>query len=161
MAEPGLSELARIIDRNGRDAGKLIPILQEAQRVYGYLSEQAMQQVAETLGITVGKVFGVATFYSLFATAPKGKHIIRLCESAPCHIRGAAEICAALEDELGVSPGQTTADGLFTLEYTSCLGVCGVAPAMMVDEAVYGNLTVAKVKEIIGDYRRTAVAAGQ
>ena len=161
MAEPGLAELARIIERHGRDAGKLIPILQETQRAYGYLSEQAMQQVAETLGVTVGKVFGVATFYSLFATAPKGKHIIRLCESAPCHIRGAEEICTALEEELGVSPGQTTADGLFTLEYTSCLGVCGVAPAMMVDEVVYGNLTVAKVREIIGDYRRTAVAAGQ
>lgn len=161
MAEPGLSELAEIIDRNGRDAGRLIPILQEAQRVYGYLSEPAMQQVADALGITVGKVFGVATFYSLFATAPKGMHIIRLCESAPCHIGGAEEICAALEEELGVSPGQTTADGLFTLEYTSCLGVCGVAPAMMIDETVYGNLTVAKVKDIIGDYRRMAVAAGQ
>lgn len=161
MAGTDLAELAKIIGRYGRDAGKLIPILQETQRVYGYLSDQAMQQVAEALGLSVGKVFGVATFYSLFATAPKGKHIIRLCESAPCHIRGAEEICAALEQELGVSPGQTTADGIFTLEYTSCLGVCGVAPAVMVDDVVYGNLTAAKVKEIIGDYRRTAVAAGQ
>ncbi len=161
MAEPGPAELAGIIDRHGRDPGKLLPILQETQRAYGYLSEQAMQQVAEALGIPLSKVFGVATFYSLFATAPKGRHVVRLCESAPCHLRGAEEICAALEEELGVAPGQTTADGLFTLEYTSCLGVCGVAPAIMIDDVVYGNLTAAKAREIIADYRRTALAAGQ
>lgn len=161
MAEFDLAELTQIIDRYGRDSGKLIPILQETQRVYGYLSEEAMRQVADALDLPLGKVFGVATFYSLFATAPKGKHIVRLCESAPCHVRGAEEICAALRNELGVAPGETTADGLFTLEYTSCLGVCGVAPAIMIDDVVFGNLTPERIGEIIAEYRRMAVAAGQ
>ena len=110
-----------------------------------------MQQIAEALGVPWARSSAWPLFTPSSPSAPKGKHIIRFCESAPCHIRGAEEIFAALEEELGVSPGQTTADGLFTLEHTSCLGVCGVAPAMMVDEVVYGNLTRGKIREIIGE----------
>jgi len=150
-------EIAAIVDRHGREASKLLPILQETQRRYGYLPEEAMQQIADALSLPVAKVFGVATFYSLFAVAPKGQHIIRVCENAPCHLRGAEEVFAALREELGIQPGETTADGLFTLEQTSCLGVCGVAPVMMVDEVVYGNLTPTRVREIIANYRRAAV----
>lgn len=156
MAELGLARLEEILSRHEPVASKLIPILQETQRVYGYLSQEAMERIADYTGVPLGKVYGVATFYTLFATSPKGRHIIRVCESAPCHVRGAEEIFAALQEELGVQPGETTRDGLFTLEYTSCLGVCGVAPAMMVDEAVYGNLTPARIREIIADYRREA-----
>ncbi len=161
MAGLGLAELDEILARHGREAGNLLPILQEAQRAYGYLSEEAMEQIAEGVGVPVAKVFGVATFYSLFATAPKGKHVIRLCESAPCHLRGALEVCAALQETLQIKPGETTADGLFTLEYTSCLGVCGVAPVMMIDDVVYGNLTPDRVREIVADLRKAAAAAGQ
>lgn len=156
MADIGLARLEEILSRHKRDAGNLIPILQETQRAYGYLSQEAMQRIADFAGVPLGKVYGVATFYTLFATSPKGRHVIRVCESAPCHVRGAEEIFASLEAELGIAPGETTRDGLFTLEYTSCLGVCGVAPAMMIDETVYGNLTPARIKEIIADYRRTA-----
>jgi len=161
LAELGLTELEIIINRHNRDGGQLIPILQEVQRLHGYLSEADMRQIADALNIPVSKVFGVATFYSLFATTPKGKHLIRLCESAPCHIRGAEEICGTLQKELGVAPGETTADGLFTLEYTSCLGVCGVAPVMMIDAVVYGNLTAGKVKEVLASYRQAAAAAAR
>ncbi|MGQ9780376.1 MAG: NADH-quinone oxidoreductase subunit NuoE [Bacillota bacterium] len=152
-------EIEAIIARHGGEASKLLPILQETQRRYGYLPEEAMQRIADALGLPVAKVFGVATFYSLFAVAPKGKHVIRVCENAPCHLRGAEEVFAALEEELGIKPGETTADGLFTLEQTSCLGVCGVAPVMMVDEVVYGNLTPTRVREIIANYRRAAAGA--
>ena len=153
MAAMGLVQVEKIIERHGRDSGRLIPILQETQKELGYLPEEAMLQIAEALNIPVGKVFGVATFYTLFATAPKGRYIVRICESAPCHIRGAEEIVAALEEELAIGPGQTTPDGLFTLEHTSCLGVCGVAPAIMINDEVYGNLTPEKVREIINQYR--------
>ena len=161
MAEHSLAEVGDIIGRHGREAGELIPILQEAQRVYGYLSEAAMRQIADALGVPLGKVYAVASFYSLFALAPKGKHIIRLCESGPCHVRGVEGILKAIENELGVAPGQTTADGLFTLEHTSCLGACGRAPVMMAGDVLYEDLTPAKVKEIIARYRQAAPAAGE
>lgn len=156
MAVVEATQIEAIVARHGCEATKLLPILQETQRLYGYLPEEAMQRIADALGLPLAKVFGVATFYSLFATAPKGKHIIRVCENAPCHLRGAEEIFAALREELGVEPGETTADGLFTLEHTSCLGVCGVAPVMMIDEVVYGNLTPERVREILANYRRAA-----
>ncbi|MGE5550329.1 MAG: NADH-quinone oxidoreductase subunit NuoE [Bacteroidota bacterium] len=161
MAEPDFARLDEIVTKHDRKPDRLIPILQETQSTYGYLPEGAMRRIADALGIPVGKVYGVATFYSLFAVAPKGKHIIRVCESAPCHVRGAEEIFAALEAELGIAPGQTTADGFFTFEHTSCLGVCGVAPVMMIDDVVYGNLTMEKTREIIASYRRAATAAGE
>ena len=161
MADLDFARLDEIIEAQGHRPDRLIPILQEAQRAYGYLPEEAMRRIADALGMPVGKVFGVATFYSLFAIAPKGKHIVRVCESAPCHVRGAEDVFAALEEELGVAPGRTTADGFFTLEHTSCLGVCGVAPAMMIDDVVYGNLTPEKTREIIASYRQAATAAGQ
>ncbi len=161
MADCGLAELAKILDKHGRAPDRLIPILQETQRCYGYLPQDALRGIAEALGVTLAKVYGVASFYSLFALTPKGRHIIRLCESAPCHLRGAEDIRQTLQDELGIAPGETTKDGLFTLEYTSCLGVCGVAPAVMIDEVVYGNLTAAKIREIIAGYRQAAAAAGR
>ncbi|MGE5528043.1 MAG: NADH-quinone oxidoreductase subunit NuoE [Patescibacteria group bacterium] len=161
MAETELARIDTIIDRYGRQADKLIPILQETQKAFGYLSEPAMERIADALDTPLAKVYGVATFYSLFNTVRKGRHIIRLCDSAPCHLRGADRILASLRSELGVEPGQTTPDGLFTLEHTSCLGVCDQAPAMLIDDVVYGNLTPEKIKEIIASLRQAAAAAGR
>ena len=101
----------------------------------------------------LSKVYGVATFYTLFSTKPKGKHIIRICENAPCHVLGATAVIEAFEEELGISMGGTTHDGEFTLEHTSCLGVCGVAPTVMIDDTVYGNLTPERVPLILREYR--------
>lgn len=148
----GFVAVQEIIERHQGDAGALIDVLHETQRVYGYLPEEAMRQIAEGLNVPVSKVYGVASFYSLFNTAPKGKYIIRLCESAPCHIKGAEGILEAIEETLGIKPGETTEDKKFTLEFTSCLGVCGVAPAVMIGEQVFGNLTPDRIKEILKDF---------
>ncbi len=118
------------------------------------LSPEAMEKVAEYLGIPVSEVYGTATFYSMFSPRPRGKHIIRVCVSPPCHAAGKEEILATLKEELGIEVGETTDDGLFTLETSSCLGVCGVAPVIMIDDTVYGNLTPERVKEIIASYRK-------
>ncbi len=149
MTVTGLSQLATVIEKYKQTPGSLLDVLAEAQALNGYLSRPVLQQIAEGLALPESKVYGVATFYSLFKTAPTGRFIIRLCESAPCHVRGAADVLAAIEETLGIKPGETTADGRFTLEFTSCLGLCGVAPAIMIGEQVYGNLTPDRVKEIL------------
>lgn len=153
--EPGSIQWKAIEDilqkHRGRD-GALIDVLHETQDVYGYLPEEAMTQVAEGLGLPLSKVYGVATFYSLYTLKPKGQYIIRLCESAPCHLRGSMDVLHVIENELAIRPGQTTPDNKFSLEFTSCLGVCGVAPAMMIGDRVYGNLTPEKVKDVLRSY---------
>jgi NADH-quinone oxidoreductase E subunit len=134
--------------------GGVIPALHALQELYGnYLPEEAVRQLAEGLRIPVNQVFGVATFYTMFSMRPRGKNIIRVCESPPCHLMDAQSIIEILEDELGIGIGETTRDGCFTLELTSCLGVCAVAPAMMVNGEVYGNLTRDKIPEILNRYR--------
>lgn len=127
----------------------LIPVLHEVHRIVGYLTPDVMELIAEELGIPASKVYGVATFYSLFSVRPKGKNIIRICESAPCHVMGADEIIDVVEKELGIKVGDTTRDGKFTLELTSCLGVCGVTPAIMINNEVYSNLTSERVKSVL------------
>ena len=149
---PQTSDLSTLLQKYQRSTGSLLEILTEAQAINGYLSRGVMRVIAEELGIPESKVYGVATFYSLFKTAPTGCHIIRICESAPCHIRGAQDILTTIEDTLGIKPGETTADGKFTLEFTSCLGLCGVAPAIMIGDQVFGNLTPVRVREIINRY---------
>lgn len=118
-----------------------------------YLSEEDLKAVAEYLKVPLSYVHGVVTFYSMFSLKPRGKYIIRLCQSPPCWLQGACNVKEELERILGIRMGETTPDGLFTLEFSSCLGVCGVAPAMMVNDTVYGNLTPEKMEEIIEDLR--------
>ncbi len=131
----------------------LLSILKELQKDQGYLTEEVLKEVAKELGLSPARVYGVATFYSLFSVTPKGKYIIRVCESAPCYINGTMNILEMLQDELKVDVGETTLDGLFTLELTSCLGVCGVAPAIMVNEEVYGNLDREKLSHLLSRCR--------
>ncbi|NPV79144.1 MAG: NADH-quinone oxidoreductase subunit NuoE [Firmicutes bacterium] len=131
----------------------LIPALYDVQREYGYISESAAAAIAEILGIPLSKVYGVATFYTMFRVKPEGEHIIWVCESAPCHVLGAMDILRTLETELGIKIGETTSDGKFSLKFTSCLGTCGVAPAIMIDDVVYGNLTPERVLHVLSEYR--------
>ncbi len=134
--------------------GKLLPILHAVQDICGnWLPLEALQLVAKELDIPYGYLYGVMSFYTMFSVTPRGKYIIRLCESAPCHVMGAENIQEVLEEELGIKVGGTTSDGLFTLEHTACLGTCEVSPAMQINEVVFGNLTTAKVKEILENYR--------
>jgi len=148
-----LADIRECIRGFGREQGELIPILHAVQGRYGYLTAEAMEEVADWLNIPASEVYGTATFYTLFATKPLGRHVIRLCDSPPCHIEGSVRIREALEADLGVSEGETTDDGLFTLEVISCFGLCGVAPAVMIDEDVYGNLTPEMMPAILAKYK--------
>lgn len=142
-----------VIDKYGSDKRNLIPILHDIQREMGYVSPEAMETVAARLGTTASQVHSVATFYTLFYTKPQGKYMVRLCDSPPCHIEGSKAIREALSKELGISAGETTEDGNFTFEVVSCMGLCGVAPAIMVNDDVYGNLKPEMIAGIIAKYK--------
>lgn len=144
--------VVEIVDKCGRDAHNLIPILHELQNSTGYISTGAMETVAAELGIPVSRVYGTVTFYTMFHTTPQGKNLIRLCDSPPCHIEGSKSVREAISGILGVEPGETTKDGNFTLEIVSCMGLCGVAPAIMINDDVYGNLTPDAIPDIISKY---------
>lgn len=154
--EATLQQAREIAARHRGELGALLPTLHEVQREVKYLSPAVLAEVAEQLDLPLSKVYATATFYTLYNTKPKGRYIIRVCESAPCHLGGAERIVEELEQLLGVRAGETTADGVFTLEEASCLGVCGVAPAIMVDDQVYGNLRPGNLAKILGDYRLRA-----
>lgn len=159
VAEKALGEAGRrakveaIIAANQGKPGALLPILRGIQREFGYLAEADLLAVAQALGLPMSKVYGTATFYSLFALKPKGKYVIRICESAPCHVEGFPEILEAIKAELGIGLGETTPDWKFSLETTSCIGVCGVAPAIMINDEVYGNLTPEAIPQILAQYK--------
>ncbi|MCX5891533.1 MAG: NADH-quinone oxidoreductase subunit NuoF [Deltaproteobacteria bacterium] len=148
-----LTKVDAIIARHKDQPGALMPVLQEVQDAVGYLPPQVQERIAAALNIQGSEVFGVMSFYSMYTWKPKGKYVVRMCESPPCHVNNAENMLHALQKELGIGIGETTADGLFTLELTACLGVCEVAPAMQINEVVVGNLTPAKIKQVIGDYR--------
>jgi NADH-quinone oxidoreductase subunit E len=127
----------------------IVARLADINNRFGFISREQVELLAKELKLTPAKVFGAATFYSMFRTQPRGKHIIRFCEDAPCHVAGGREVFDAIRAALGLEPGQTSADGKWTFEMTSCLGVCGVAPVMLVDDTVYGNLTPEKVTQLL------------
>ena len=127
--------------------------LQEAEP-RNYLSREALRAVAEYVDVPLSDVVSTATFYSMYSLEPRGRHLIRLCESPPCQLVGAESLLDLLKEALGVEVGGTTEDGVFTLETTSCLGICGVAPAMMIDDEMYGNLTRERITEIVDTVRR-------
>lgn len=135
-------KVCEILDQYERDAAKLIPILQAVQEEYRYLPEEILTFVAVSLDLPPARVFGVATFYSHFTLTPKGKHIIRLCDGTACHVKGSMPILAALRKRLGLPDGRdTTPDLLFTVETVSCLGACGLAPVVVIDDKVHGQVT--------------------
>ncbi len=118
------------------------------------LTSEDLKEVAAYVGVPLSRINGVVSFYSMFSTRPRGKYIIRLCQSPPCFIKGSVNVYEELKGQLNISENETTEDGLFTLEFSSCLGVCGLAPAMMINDDVYGNLTKERVTEILNNYRR-------
>ncbi|MDN5344034.1 MAG: NADH-quinone oxidoreductase subunit [Clostridia bacterium] len=151
--------LAEALQRYAGARGALIPLLQEAQEIYGYLPQEVMQTIATALKIPFSKVYGVATFYTQFHLKPRGRNIIRVCQGTACHVRGGARLLEAISAALGVGKNETTPDGLFTLETVACLGSCGLAPVMMVNEETYGRLTPEKIPAILEMYRGEAVIA--
>jgi NADH:ubiquinone oxidoreductase subunit E len=147
-------QLEKLIAEHKGKPGALIPVLHQAQEMFGYLSEDVQELVAEGLGIPLSEVYGVITFYSLFATKPRGEHTIGVCMGTACYVKGAANILQALQTELGVEIDNTSDDGLFTLTVTRCLGACGLAPVITIGEDVYGRLTPDKIPEILNKYRK-------
>lgn len=150
MSLEKLNEVIGILNEYDNNPEKLIPILQRVQQEYNYLPEDAMTFVANSLGIPPAKVFGVATFFSHFSIVPKGKHIIKICDGTACHVKKSENIINAVEKKLGLSEGKhTSADLMFTLECVSCLGACGIAPVVVIDEEVYPQMTPEKVTALI------------
>jgi len=139
-----------------RDKEKdVIALLNKAQREnkYNYITEEKLKLVAREAGLSYSEVYGIATFYSLFSLKPRGEYVIRVCDSGPCHLMGSKSIFEVLEEQLKIKVGETTPDKKFTLEETSCLGICDEAPAMMINEEVYGNLTPKKIREILKELK--------
>jgi NADH-quinone oxidoreductase subunit E len=148
-------KVCEIVDQNDRNPARLIPILQAVQAEYRYLPEEILTFIATSLGVSPAKVFGVATFYSLFNLKPKGKYIVRVCDGTACHVKGSMNLHTTIREKLRLTKGkETTADMLFTLETVNCLGACGLAPAMVINEEVFGQLTQARAAEIIDDIIR-------
>ena len=148
-AQSDLSLLDEILDEYEGVPGSLITVLQQAQNTYGFLPLDVMSHIAGRLKLPAAKVMGVATFYTQFRLKPIGKYLIMLCQGTACYVNGARQIEEAISEELGIADGETTGDGLFTLENVACLGCCSLSPAMMVNGEAYGNLTPESVKKII------------
>ena len=127
--------------------------LKKVQSQFGYISGESIIEVAQSLDLPVSEVYGVATFYSFLATKPLGRNVIRVCKSLPCHLKHAEMTIDSLESALGIKPGETTADGKFSLELTNCIGACDYAPAMLINHDLYGNLTPDTTSQILKSYK--------
>ena len=153
-------ELDLVLDKYAKVPGSLITILQQTQDIYGYLSVEAINHISEATGIKPAKIYGVATFYAQFRLQPVGKYLIMLCKGTACHVNGADHIEEAVSEYLNIKDGETTEDGLFTLNNVTCLGCCSLAPVMMIrsseGDETYGNLTKDKVQQILGEIRERA-----
>lgn len=148
-----LQPLQQIFNHYPGEERSLIPILQDAQEACGYLPLEVLREVARYLCISFSKVYGVATFYTQFHLQPRGRNVIKVCTGTACHVRGGGEVLRALQEELGIQAGQTTEDLEFTLETVACIGACGLAPVIMVNDDTHGRVTADKVKAILDGYR--------
>ena len=143
--------------------GALIPVLQIAQGIFGYLPESALKRIALAMGKSYSEVAGVVGFYAFFSTHPRGRHVIRVCLGTACYVRGGKQVLEAMRKELGIEVGETSPDGMFSLEIARCFGACGLAPAMCIDEEVYKRVRPARIREILARYyeEEPAQAAGK
>lgn len=132
--------------------GKLLVEIKEAQKECGCVPREFMQAIAERLNISIGEVYGVTTFYSFLSTQPRGRNIIRVCGSLPCYLKNSQMIIESIRDAVGISPGENTKDGRFSLEMTNCIGACDKAPAMMINDEVYGDLSPNRIADILRSY---------
>jgi len=136
------------------EAGQVIPLLQEAQGAHGYISPQTIADISRRLGVPEAEIFGVTTFYTQFRLKPLGKFLIRVCDGTACHVNGAKTLMEIIVDELALEGGDTTADGLFTLQRVACLGCCSLAPVIMINDQTFGRLSPQKVRKILRQYRK-------
>ena len=153
-----LSMLDEAVARYGGDPTNLITVLQEAQEIYGYLPKDVLYYVAEKVGVTPADAMGVATFYAQFRLEPIGKYLIMSCQGTACHVNGSERISSVISEYLGIQNGQTTEDGLFTLEEVACLGCCSLAPVIMINGEAYGNLTPDSVTAVLKGIQKKEAA---
>lgn len=147
-----LAPLEEILKNHEADEKYLIPVLQESQEEYGYLPESVLKRIASYLDLSLSQVYGVVTFYTQFHQEPRGKNIIRVCTGTACHVRGAGQILDKLEEELEIESGETTSNLKYTLETVACIGACGLAPVIMINDDTHGRLTPENVPEILKEY---------
>jgi NADH-quinone oxidoreductase subunit E len=147
--ELDLSPLNEVLDQYKQQHGAVIPVLQKAQAIYGWLPKEVLQAISKGMNVPLSQIYGVVTFYSQFYLQRRGRHIIRQCDGTACHVRGAARIVQTVEDYLGVSAGETTEDYRYTYEVVYCLGSCGLAPVAMIDDRVVGHLVPERMVELL------------
>jgi len=140
------------VARYGASQDELIPILNDLNREIGFLPKEALDEISQLLRVPKSQLFSVASFYRMLSTEKRGKHVIQFCESAPCHVVGGREVWLALQNSLHLYDGETSADGMWTLVTTSCLGICGVGPVMVIDSDIYGNVDPSQVSSILAKY---------
>lgn len=145
-------ELNKVIDEHRGQKGALMPVLQKAQDIYGYLPIEVQKMIAAGLDIPLEEIYGVATFYSLFSLNPKGKYKISVCLGTACYVKGSGDIFEAISNKLGIKNGECTPDGKFSLEACRCIGACGLAPVLTVNDDVHGRLTVNDIDQILSQY---------
>jgi NADP-reducing hydrogenase subunit HndA len=145
--------LQEIIEKYKDTRGALIPVLHEAQEVYGYLPLEVQKKISEGLDVPLTEIYGVVTFYSQFTLKPKGKYKIQVCMGTACYVKGSAMVLDKMKEKLGIHVGECTEDGMFSLDSCRCIGACGLAPALMINGEVYGRLTEEDIDGIIEKYR--------
>jgi len=145
--------LKEAIALHKNERGSLMPVLQAAQNIYGYMPEEVQKMIAEGMGVSLSEIYGVVTFYSQFYLTPKGEHPVNICLGTACYVKGAGKILEKFEKELGIKDGECTGDGKFSIDATRCVGACGLAPVISVGEDVYGKVTEDMVSEILANYK--------
>jgi NADH-quinone oxidoreductase subunit E len=153
VEEVDLTAANQVIDKYIDMHGSLMPVLQGIQEEYGYIPEETVHLTAERLNVYASQIYGVLTFYAQFHLEPRGKYIVRICMGTACHVKGAGRIGDTLKERVGIEHAETTDDLKFTAEYVACIGACGMAPVIMVNDATYGSLTVQKMDEVIKKYQ--------
>lgn len=153
ISENGRRKVCSICDRYAEEKTPLMMILSDIQKEYGYIPLEVQEIVSEKTGISVAEIYGVVTFYSFFSLNPKGRYVIGCCLGTACYVKGAQQVIDKFSEVLGIAPGETTSDGLFTIDALRCIGACGIAPAVSINGKVYPKMTVDKVAEVIQEYR--------
>lgn len=157
LNEQAVREVVKeVVHQFEANPSELVPILSEVNRRLGYLPQQAMEEISKLVKTPKSNVLSVSTFYHMLSTKPRGRHVIQFCESAPCHVVGGREVWLALKSQLQLEAGETTPDNEWTLVTTSCLGLCGIGPVVVIDDDVYGNVTPNQLPEILSRYQTKA-----
>ena len=158
LSAHAVKQIKEIIARFKNEKTPLMMILSDIQKEFGYIPLEVQELVSDETGIPVAEIYGVVTFYSFFSLQPKGKYVVGVCLGTACYVKGSQQVIDKFSELLGIKPGETTADGLFTLSALRCIGACSIAPAVNINGKVYPKMTVAKVQELVKEYREAGGA---